>query len=207
MFLACFLPIPCVFPAAEIQLYTLQFLRWTCPTIGLIVLQVPPQNMMLKRLHRSGPGGSGYGTGPFLGVRATGLTQTSGPSCLLGRTQGEGTPRKVTRMTVKTSYRTVIVCDGSGGDCPNAAVLDICQAPNAALRRAVKTGWLVNDEHLCPECREASYPAPTPLIRRVADHPVLDGPAATVHQLSTRRVTGAAPSTPDLPYVCYQMSA
>lgn len=101
-------------------------------------------------------------------------------------------------MAVRTSYRTVIVCDGKDGFCPEGAVLDVNQAPNAALRRAAKTGWQTGGVDLCPVCMGGSRPAPIPLRE--------EHPRGTVHRFPAR-VTGSAPDSPECPYVCLQLTA
>lgn len=102
-------------------------------------------------------------------------------------------------MAVSTSYRTVIVCDGKEGFCPDSAVLDIGQSPNAALRRAVKSGWQVGGEVLCPVCQGGSRPAPLP--DRQMRTP------ASVHRFPSRSVAGQFPDSPECPYVCLQLTA
>lgn len=112
-------------------------------------------------------------------------------------------------MAVKTAYRTVIVCDGANGKCPDEAVLDIGQAPNAAIRRAGKSGWSMTDEHLCPVCQGSAVADVITLPRPhvpLRPHEVLR-PAGTVHLFKTRSEKAAGISDPSCPYVCQRLTA
>ena len=57
-------------------------------------------------------------------------------------------------MSIKTSYRTTLSCDGGGaGHCPNSSFATFESMNLAAtMRAAAQSGWSVTDQATCPFC-------------------------------------------------------
>ncbi|WP_026533669.1 hypothetical protein [Arthrobacter sp. H14] len=65
-------------------------------------------------------------------------------------------------MAVVAIYETTISCDGLDASCPVSSTLITGFAPAKSVRKAVRAGWQITDEVLCPACAGSIVPLPAP---------------------------------------------